>query len=123
MNVIISNSSGEPLYQQISNQIKEDVLKGNLRENEMLPSIRALAKDLKISVITTKKAYDELEKSGFIFTVHGKGSYVSSKNTELLNESRLKNVEDLLSVAVKAAKSMGVKQYEVEEILKLLYEE
>ena len=90
MNIIISNSSGKPIYEQISTQIKEHILRGELDRGEALPSMRLLAKELRISVITTKRAYEELERDGFIETVTGKGSFVANKNTELVREEYLK---------------------------------
>jgi Predicted transcriptional regulators len=88
MNIIISNISRDPIYEQITNQVKDNIVRGNISAGELLPSIRNLAKELKISVITTKRAYEELEREGFIETVPGKGSYVSSQNKELLKEKR-----------------------------------
>lgn len=123
MNLIISNASEEPIYQQIIDQIKSEILTGHLRPDEALPSIRGLAKELKISVITTKKAYEELERDGFIVSAQGRGSFVAPQNRELLKESRLKRVEEALGAAVETAASMGVTREEVEQILRLLYEE
>ncbi|GIQ63259.1 GntR family transcriptional regulator [Paenibacillus cisolokensis] len=94
MNILISNSSDEPIYLQIVNQIKEQIMKGELTDSEPLPSIRSLAKDLNISVITTKRAYDELEKEGFIVTVAGKGSFVASINNEMLREAKIRVIEE-----------------------------
>lgn len=123
MNIIISNSSQEPIYSQIVTQIKQYILKGELEEADTLPSIRNLAKELQISVITTKRAYDELEREGFIVTVPGKGSYVSAQNKELLRESRIKIVEEKLMEAVNAAQSINLTLQELQEMLKLFYEE
>lgn len=123
MNIIISNSSDKAIYEQIAEQIKDHIMKGLLEESEPLPSIRSLAKELHISVITTKRAYDELEKEGFIVTMAGKGSYVAAQNKELLRESRIKIVEEKLSEAVIAAKSAGLTIDELEEMLKFFYEE
>ena len=122
MNIIISNLSEQPIYEQITTQIK-DLIKGELKEAEMLPSIRNLAKELKISVITTKRAYEELERDGYITTVPGKGSFVAAQNRELLKESRIRIVEEKLIEAVNAAKSIGLTFDEVFEMLKLFYEE
>ncbi|NLY68140.1 MAG: GntR family transcriptional regulator, partial [Tissierellia bacterium] len=97
MRIIISNSSNEPIYEQISKQIKAQILKGELKEGDLLPSIRGLARDLQISVITTKRAYEELEKEGFIETVQGKGSYVAGQNKELMREKKLNIIEEKLS--------------------------
>lgn len=96
MDIIISNASGEPIYEQIYKQIKSSIISGKLNEEEMLPSIRSLAKDLRISVITTKRAYDELEKDGYIYTIAGKGSYVAKKNIELIKETHIKQIEDYM---------------------------
>ena len=96
MNIIISNSSEKPIYEQIISQIKDHIIKGVLKEADALPSIRSLAKELKISVITTKRAYDELQKEGFITVVPGKGTYVAAQNKDLLRESRLRIVEEKL---------------------------
>ena len=97
LNLIISNAGDRPIYEQIYTQIKDCIISGELSEGDMLPSIRALAKDLRISVITTKRAYDELEQEGFLYTIAGKGSFVAKKNTALLREEQLKKIEDLLS--------------------------
>ncbi len=123
MQIIVSNQSGKPIYQQIMSQIKNGILRGELRANEPLPSIRGLAKELKISVITTKKAYEELEAEGFIISTPGKGSYVAPQNRALMQEVRLKKVEEALEQAVDTARAMQVSREEVEEMLRLLYEE
>ncbi|MGI6227916.1 MAG: GntR family transcriptional regulator [Peptococcales bacterium] len=123
MNIIISNSSAEPLYEQIVKQIKNQIITGVLEAGDSLPSIRNLARDLHISVITTKRAYDELEKEGFIETVAGKGSYVAGQNKEILKEKRLRIIEEKLTDVILESKALGVKFQELEEMLKLLYEE
>ncbi len=123
MNITISNTSDKPIYEQIIEQVKDHIMKGLLEESEPLPSIRSLAKELHISVITTKRAYDELEKEGFIVTIAGKGSYVAAQNKELLRESRIKIVEEKLSEAVIAAKSAQLTLNELEEMLKFFFEE
>lgn len=123
MDIIISNSSQEPIYEQIVTQIKKLIMKGELLEAEALPSIRSLAKELQISVITTKRAYDELEREGFIVTVQGKGTYVSAQNKELLHEARIKIVEEKLAEAVMAGKTVNLSLEEMQEMLKLFYEE
>lgn len=123
MNIIISNTSDEPIYEQIVRQIKEAIMKGELVEGENLPSIRSLAKELQISVITTKRAYDELEKEGFLVTVPGKGSYVAAQNKQLLRETRIKIVEEKLAEAVMAAKTVNLTLKELQEMLALFYEE
>ncbi|OMI25670.1 GntR family transcriptional regulator [Bacillus haynesii] len=123
MNIIISNSSDEPIYLQIVNQLKEQIVKGELSESEALPSIRNLAKELKISVITTKRAYDELEREGFIVTVAGKGSYVAAINKDMLRETKVKLIEEHIAEAVTEAKQIGLTYEELQEMLKLVYEE
>jgi GntR family transcriptional regulator len=123
MNIIISNTSGEPIYEQIINQLKSSIINGVLKEGEALPSIRGLAKELQISVITTKRAYEELERDGFIETVPGKGSYVSSQNKELLKETRLKELENKLNEVIIESKLIGLNYEELEEMLKFLFHE
>lgn len=123
MNIIISNSSDEPIYLQIVNQLKDQIVKGELSESEALPSIRNLAKELKISVITTKRAYDELEREGFIVTVAGKGSYVAAINKDILRETKVKLIEEHIAEAVTEAKQIGFTYEELQEMLKLVYEE
>ncbi len=123
MNIIISNSSEAPIYQQITDQIRDSILRGELLEGDLLPSIRNLAKDLRISVITTKRAYDELENDGYIVSVSGKGFYVAGQNAELLHESRLSIVEEKLEEAVKCAKTLNIERSDVFRLLELLYEE
>lgn len=122
VNIIISNSSDEPIYMQIVEQIKEQIVRGELAMSQPLPSIRNLAKELKISVITTKRAYDELERDGYIVTFAGKGSYVAEMNKEMLRETKLKMVEDKMNEAVMTAKLVGLTLEELEEMLKLIYE-
>lgn len=123
MNIIISNLSREPIYEQIVSQIKTLIMKGELTEAEVLPSIRNLARELQISVITTKRAYDELEKEGFIVTVPGKGTYVAAQNKELIREARLKVIEEKMFEAVLAAQSIDLTLEEMQQMLKLFYEE
>ncbi|MFA5575707.1 MAG: GntR family transcriptional regulator [Tissierellaceae bacterium] len=123
MNIIISNSSNEPIYEQISSQIKELILRGELDEGDLLPSIRGLARDLQISVITTKRAYDELEREGFIQTMQGKGSYVAGQNKELMKEKKLKIIEEKLWEIAEESKLLGLNYEEVEAMLKILFEE
>ncbi len=123
MNIIISNSSGRPIYEQITSQLKQLILTGGLKPHDMLPSMRLLAKELRISVITTKRAYEDLEKDGFIYTVVGKGSFVADTDQELLREEHLKQVEDHLEMAVRQARQAGISQEEVLEILEMLFEE
>ncbi|ATW28531.1 GntR family transcriptional regulator [Candidatus Formimonas warabiya] len=120
---MISNSSDKPIYEQIMLQMKDLMIKGELAEGELLPSIRTLARELQISVITTKRAYDELERDGFLVSVPGKGSYVAAQNKELLRETRLRLVEEKLGEAVAAAKTIGLTLEEIQDMLRLLYEE
>ena len=123
MNINISNTSTIPLYEQIQTQIKSQILNGSLQQGEGLPSIRNLAKELKVSIITTKRAYEELEKEGFIETVVGKGTFVSNQNTERLKEITLYNLENKLEEIIKQAKSAGITLEEGLEIFKSIYEE
>ncbi|HKM16945.1 MAG: GntR family transcriptional regulator [Firmicutes bacterium] len=123
MDIIISNSSGKPLYEQIIGQIKKMIISGELKPGEMLPSMRYLAKELRISVITTKRAYEELEREGFITTVQGKGSFVSEHNMELIREQQLRLVEQYLEQAVAAAKQAGISQEEMVTIVEVYYQE
>ena len=108
MNLFIDNKSGAPIYEQLCNQIKNQILSGALQTDEALPSIRGLARDLRISVITTKRAYDELEKEGFLYAIPAKGFFVAPKNTELLREENLKKIESHLTEAVHLAASCGL---------------
>lgn len=121
MNIIISNSSNKPIYEQIYSQIKAQIMKDELTDGEALPSIRHLAKELKISVITTKRAYEELESHGFIETVIGKGSFVAKKNLDMIRENELKDVESLVSQAVDIAKKINLSEEELNEIVKIIY--
>ena len=123
MDIIISNSSGKPIYEQITSQIKSMIISGELKEGDALPSMRLLAKELRISVITTKRAYDDLEREGFIESFTGKGSFVAQKNVEFIREEQLKAAEEHLKNAVCAAKSSGISRAELEEMLRILYEE
>lgn len=122
MNIIISNSVGEPIYEQIIKQIKNLIFNGELCAGDSLPSIRNLAQELKISVITTKRAYEELEHEGFIETIPGKGSYVSGQNKELLREKRIKLVEDKLLEAIEESNLIGLTLEDLKEMLDILYE-
>ena len=123
MKIIISNSSPDPIYEQVTRQVKAQIINGGLREGESLPSIRRLAQDLQISVITTKRAYEELEKEGFIDTVEGKGSFVAIQNKELLREKKMKIVEEKMAEAVDEARLLGITRAELEEMLGLLFGE
>lgn len=123
LDIIISNGSSEPIYEQITRQIKAAIMAGDVNEGDPLPSIRALANDLRISVITTKRAYDELEQEGFLYAVPAKGFFVAAKNTELLREENLKKIEAHLTEAVRLAAPCGLTKQELTEMLELLWEE
>jgi len=123
MRILISNASPDPIYEQIVQQIRAQILSGDLSEGDLLPSIRKLAKDLQISVITTKRAYEELEREGFINTVGGKGTFVAAQNPEFLREKRMKAVEGRLADAVDQAQLLGVGPDQLIEMLRLLYTE
>lgn len=123
MEIIISNSSGRPIYEQICMQVKSMVMSGTLSVGEALPSMRALAKDLHISVITVQRAYEDLARDGFIETVSGKGSFVASQNKEFIKEEQLREIEGLLSKAAQAGRTNGVSYDEMAGILKMFYEE
>ncbi len=123
MRIIITNSSPDPIYEQIAKQIKSQIISGELTEGEGLPSIRKLAKELQISVITTKRAYDELDREGFIDTVSGKGTFIATQNKELLQEKKMKIVEEKLAEAVSEAKMLGIGLDQIKTMLLLLYKE
>lgn len=123
MDIIISNSSGKPIYEQITMQIKNLIMAGKLQEGEALPSMRQLAKDLRISVITTKRAYEELERDGFITTMTGKGSFVAKKNLEFIKEEQMRTIEQLLAQAVDMARQSGITAEELQELIAILYTE
>ena len=121
MKIIITNSSTGPIYQQIIDQIKTQIISDILKAEDLLPSIRGLAKDLRISVITVKRAYEELEREGFVETVGGKGTYVAFQNKEFIKEKKMKSIEDKLSEAIDEAKMIGLNVDEVKEMVELLY--
>ncbi len=123
MNILIDNKSSSPIYEQIYSQIKGLIISGELKEDEMLPSIRGLAKDLRISFITTKRAYEELEKEGFIYTLPAKGCYVAPKNTELIREENLKKIEEHLEEISKLALSCNLSKEDIIEMLSFSLEE
>ena len=123
MELIIRNTTNQPIYDQIYAQIKAQIIAGKLAPGEALPSIRALAKDLRISVITTKRAYDELEADGFLYTVAGKGCFVAEKNLDLIREQKLKELEDHLDAAVELAAQCGVSSAQLQEMLRILLRE
>ena len=121
MDIIISNSSGKPIYEQITTQIKNKIITGELRPGDALPSMRVLAKELRISVITTKRAYADLEQDSFIETAPGKGSFVAQKNTEFIREENYRQIQDLLEQAIDLSKSCGLTLSELTELITLLY--
>ena len=123
MNIIISNSSDKPIYEQITAQIKVLVMNGELKEGDLLPSMRTLAKELRISVITTKRAYEDLERDGFITTVVGKGSFIRAADIRLVREEKLKQIEDLLSKAIFLARQSAIGREEIEEMIEIIYQE
>ena len=122
MEIYISNTSGVPIYAQLTEQIRAKILSGELKEGEMLPSIRLLAKELRISVITTKRAYEDLEQAGFLYTLPGKGSFVAAQNPEIHREEALRQVEQHLQNAIDAARRGGIEPEEVRETLNVLLE-
>lgn len=123
MNILIDNKSGAPIYDQIYSQIKAQIISGTLNEDDPLPSIRSLAKDLRISVITTKRAYDELEKEGFIYTIAGKGCFVAPKNVELLREENLKKIEAYMQEITRLATSCGLSREDIIEMFNIIGED
>ena len=122
MDIIISNSSGKPIYEQITSQIKEMIMNGSLKTGDALPSMRTLAQNLRISIITTKRAYEELEKDGFIESFTGKGSFVKAQNQELMREEALKQIEEFFRLSCEKAKMLNVSIDELSELLKIIYE-
>ena len=123
MNIIISNASNLPIYEQIYAQMKNAILLGDLSEGDLLPSIRQLAKDLRISVITTKRAYDELEQDGFLYTVAGKGSYVAAKNTGIIREGQLKEIEEHMREILRLAPACELTGDDLQEQFRVIIEE
>lgn len=123
VNIFIDNKSGAPIYDQIYSQIKNQIINGTLKENEALPSIRNLAKDLHISFITTKRAYDELEKEGFIYTIQAKGCYVAPKNLELIREENLKRIEECIDEILTLSKSCSLTKEDVISMINFSWEE
>ncbi|MCI8679620.1 MAG: GntR family transcriptional regulator [Oscillospiraceae bacterium] len=123
MDIIISNTGGQPIYEQICRQVKGAIAAGKLKPGEPLPSIRALARDLRISVITTKRAYEELERDGFICTQAGKGSFVAAQDAELARESNLREIEEHLQAAVELSRQIELPAEELQHILQVLIEE
>ena len=123
MQIIINHSSMIPIYEQIIEQVKALILKGELKENDPLPSVRSLSKELKISALTVKKAYDNLEQEGFTVTVHGKGTYIAASNTELMKEEKRKEVEADLELAIQKGRRYGMQDEEIKELLSLILED
>lgn len=122
MDIIINNSSGIPIYEQIYNQLKSLIVTGKLKEGDALPSMRLLAKELRISVITTKRAYEELERDGLIETITGKGSFVGKQNIEVIREEYLKETEEYLGKAIESARHADMSLNDLTDLLKILYE-
>jgi GntR family transcriptional regulator len=123
MGIIINNSSMTPIYEQMVGQIKAQIMSGERKEGDMLPSVRALAKDLRVSALTVKKAYDELEREGFVTTVHGKGTFVTSANQEIMLEEKKKEVEADLEGAIRKGRSCGMSDEEITELFQIILEE
>lgn len=123
MKLIINNSSMQPIYEQIIAQIKSKIMQGELKEQEMLPSVRTLSKELKVSALTVKKAYDALEAEGFVVTVHGKGSFVAATNQELMLEEKRKEVEADLELAIRKGRSCGMSNEEIAQLFQIVLED
>ena len=123
MNIILSNSNGIPIFEQIENAIKEAIFSNELKEEDMLPSVRSLANDLKISFLTLKRAYDELEQAGFIKTIQGKGSFVAPKNVELIKEEKLRKIQDYIEKIYNISKMANISEEEVKELFRMIFEE
>lgn len=123
MHIILNHSSMVPIYEQLMEQIKSDIIQSELKEGEALPSVRTLAGELRISALTVKKAYDRLEEEGFVTTVHGKGTYVSASDKQLALEARQKAIEDDFDKVIDRALSMGMKKEEISEVVKLILDE
>lgn len=123
MHIILNHSSMVPIYEQLMEQIKSDIIQSELKEGEALPSVRTLAGELRISALTVKKAYDKLEEEGFVTTIHGKGTYVSASDKQLALEARQKAIEDDFDKVIDRALSMGMKKEEISEVVKLILDE
>ncbi len=121
MNIIISNNSSIPIYEQIKSAIKQAIFSNELKEEDMLPSVRSMANDLKISFLTVKRAYDELEQEGFIKTVQGKGSFIAPKNLELIKEEKLKEIQELIEKIYDISKVSNITEDEVRELFKIIF--
>jgi len=123
MRIILNNTSMVPIYEQLMDQVKREIINGSLKENESLPSVRALSSELRISALTVKKAYDRLEKEGFVVTVHGKGTYVAATDRELALEARKKAVEDDFAAAIEKARAVGFSKNDILDIVTLVLED
>ena len=123
MNIIINNSSMCPIYEQVAEQMKSEILSGKLKEGQILPSVRTLSKELRISALTVKKAYDAMEQEGFIITVHGKGSFVAGVNQNLAMEEKRKDVEKDLEAAIRKGRSCGMSREEIRSLFDIILEE
>ncbi len=123
MHIILNNTSMVPIYEQLMDQVKNEIISGNLAENEVLPSVRSLSGELRISALTVKKAYDRLEEEGFVVTVHGKGTYVAATDRQLAMEARKKSVEDDFALAVQKARAIGFTKDDILEIVEIILEE
>ncbi|WP_193018721.1 PSM export ABC transporter transcriptional regulator PmtR [Staphylococcus equorum] len=123
MKILLKNSGEQPIYEQIKQQIKENILKGYVAPGEHLPSMRELAHDLSVSVITTKRAYEDLEKDGFVFTIRGKGTYVKEQDSSILKEKQFMVIETMAKSISKEAKTIGMPLSELQEILEMIFEE
>lgn len=122
MNIIISNNNGIPIFEQIKDAIKQAIFSNELKEEDMLPSVRSLANDLKISFLTVKRAYDELEEAGFIKTVPGKGSFIAPKNVELIKEEKLREIQEHIEEIYSIAKMANISEEEIQELFKMIFE-
>ena len=123
MHIILNNSSMVPIYEQLTDQVKNEIINGGLKENEALPSVRALSGELRISSLTVKKAYDRLEEEGFVVTVHGKGTYVAATDRQLAMEARRKAVEDDFAAAAQKASAIGLSKDEILELVEIILED
>ncbi len=123
MHIILNNTSMVPIYEQLVNQVKNEIINGELAENEALPSVRALSGELRISALTVKKAYDKLEEEGFVITVHGKGTFVAATDKSLAMEARRKTVEDDFATAIQKASAVGFTKEDILEIVQIILEE
>lgn len=123
MHIILNNTSMVPIYEQLINQIKQNIIEGELQPDDILPSVRALSAELRISALTIKKAYDKLEEEGFVITVHGKGTFVAATDQQLALEARRKSVEDDFSKAIEKARAIGMTTEEIKEIIEIVLEE